>query len=315
MQAATRPVVSKLSRGSRRLAGLSRGAVTGLLPAFLPTPVINTQFERADGKRQEWKVGLTHLWEGFVLGFLRIKPGVFSISPEVAGNEHLFQVSRPRLGWLYGSCTIGTKKKNHGKRWLVKLTRIVYCLQFTNRGREADTNRQKIEILFLVELTVWTFSVTSDPLRPHGLEPTTHLNPWDFPGMNTGVGRVRSSRGSSQLSNWTCVSLVSCIAGRFFTHWAIREGLYRGNQVKMRSLWWALFLCGWWGKCEQIETGMEGRQPSASQGELSGIDHFLRINSLQEEPALLIPWSQTSRLQNFETINVCCFSHAVYSTF
>ena len=30
--------------------------------------------------------------------------------------------------------------------------------------------------------------VVSDSLRPHGLQPTRLLGPWDFPGMNTGVG-------------------------------------------------------------------------------------------------------------------------------
>jgi len=29
---------------------------------------------------------------------------------------------------------------------------------------------------------------SSDSLRPHGLWPTRLLGPWDFPGMNTGVG-------------------------------------------------------------------------------------------------------------------------------
>ena len=28
----------------------------------------------------------------------------------------------------------------------------------------------------------------SDPQRPHGLQPTTLLRPWDFPGKSTGVG-------------------------------------------------------------------------------------------------------------------------------
>ena len=28
----------------------------------------------------------------------------------------------------------------------------------------------------------------SDSLRPHGLQPTRLLHPWDFPGMNSGVG-------------------------------------------------------------------------------------------------------------------------------
>ena len=31
-------------------------------------------------------------------------------------------------------------------------------------------------------------SVMSNSLRPHGLEPTRLLCPWDFPGKNTGVG-------------------------------------------------------------------------------------------------------------------------------
>ena len=31
-------------------------------------------------------------------------------------------------------------------------------------------------------------SVVFDSLRPHGLQPTKLLRPWDFPGKNTGVG-------------------------------------------------------------------------------------------------------------------------------
>ena len=34
----------------------------------------------------------------------------------------------------------------------------------------------------------WSRSVVSDPLRPHGLQPTRLLRPWDFPGKSTGVG-------------------------------------------------------------------------------------------------------------------------------
>ena len=30
--------------------------------------------------------------------------------------------------------------------------------------------------------------VVSDPLRPHGLQPSRLLHPWDFPGKSTGVG-------------------------------------------------------------------------------------------------------------------------------
>ena len=34
----------------------------------------------------------------------------------------------------------------------------------------------------------WSHSVVSDSSRPHGLQPTRLLCPWDSPGKNTGVG-------------------------------------------------------------------------------------------------------------------------------
>ena len=35
----------------------------------------------------------------------------------------------------------------------------------------------------------WSRSVVPNPQRPHGLQPTRFLRPWDFLGKNTGVGR------------------------------------------------------------------------------------------------------------------------------
>ena len=34
----------------------------------------------------------------------------------------------------------------------------------------------------------WSRSVVYDSSRPHGLQPTRLLHPWDFPGKSTGVG-------------------------------------------------------------------------------------------------------------------------------
>ena len=34
----------------------------------------------------------------------------------------------------------------------------------------------------------WSLSVVSAPQRPHGLQPSRLLHPWDFPGKSTGVG-------------------------------------------------------------------------------------------------------------------------------
>ena len=66
-------------------------------------------------------------------------------------------------------------------------------------------------------------SVLSDSLQPHGLglKPARLLCPWDSSGMNTGVGSIPFSRGSSWPMDCT---QISHIAGRFFfTIWATRE--------------------------------------------------------------------------------------------
>ena len=42
---------------------------------------------------------------------------------------------------------------------------------------------------YLVIISVqFSHSVVSDSLRPHGLQPSRLLHPWDFPGKSTGVG-------------------------------------------------------------------------------------------------------------------------------
>ena len=41
----------------------------------------------------------------------------------------------------------------------------------------------------------WGRSVVSDSSRPHGLQPTRFLRPWDFPGKSTGVGCHRLLQG------------------------------------------------------------------------------------------------------------------------
>ena len=98
-------------------------------------------------------------------------------------------------------------------------------------------------------------SLVSDSLRPHG-----PYSPWNSPGQNTGVGSLSllqgifptqglnpgllhcrqilyqlSHKGSSRILEWVAYPFsrgpsllrngtrVSCIAGGFFTNWAIRE--------------------------------------------------------------------------------------------
>ena len=107
----------------------------------------------------------------------------------------------------------------------------------------------------MVPLESKSLSVVSNSLRPHGLH-----SPWNSPGQNTGVGSLSllqgifptqglnpglpncrrilyqlSYKGSPGILEWVAYPFssesswlrnqtgVSCIAGRFFTNWAIRE--------------------------------------------------------------------------------------------
>ena len=67
---------------------------------------------------------------------------------------------------------------------------------------------------------VWSRSVVSDSLWPHGPEPTRLLCPWNFSGKSSGVGCHFLLQGISQPKDQTW---VSPIAGRRFTIWATRE--------------------------------------------------------------------------------------------
>ena len=53
-------------------------------------------------------------------------------------------------------------------------------------------------------------------------KPPRLLWPWDSSGKSTGAGCNFLLQGSSQPRNHTW---VSCIAGRFFTYWAMRESI------------------------------------------------------------------------------------------
>ena len=73
-------------------------------------------------------------------------------------------------------------------------------------------------------------------LWPHGLWPTRFLCLWDFSGKNTRMGCHCLLRGS-----WPRYgSCVSCVASRFFTHWAIREALL-GTLEDSKRNWMLLY--------------------------------------------------------------------------
>ena len=56
----------------------------------------------------------------------------------------------------------------------------------------------------------WSCSVMSNSLRPHGLQLTRLLCPWDFPGKNTGVGCHFLLQG-------IFLTTSPALAGKFFT--------------------------------------------------------------------------------------------------
>ena len=54
----------------------------------------------------------------------------------------------------------------------------------------------------------WSRSVVSDPQRPHGLQPSRVLRPWDFPGKSTGVEcHCLLRENHLLLLYWLCQSL------------------------------------------------------------------------------------------------------------
>ena len=66
--------------------------------------------------------------------------------------------------------------------------------------------------------------VLPNSLQPCGLQPTRFLSPWDFSDKNIGVGCHFLLQGIFWPRDWTW---VSCIVGRLFIIWAIREVHWR----------------------------------------------------------------------------------------
>ena len=114
---------------------------------------------------------------------------------------------------------------------------IMYCLwplgaSIKTRKRSVQTTLYSVSSPLLVSqrnvpvmsyLRVHACSVVSDSLWPHGLYPARLLSPWDFPGKNTGVGCHFLLLAIFPIQDQTRVFWVSCIAGRFYTTWAVGE--------------------------------------------------------------------------------------------
>ena len=74
----------------------------------------------------------------------------------------------------------------------------------------------------------WNCSGMSDSQWPHGLQPTRHLCPWDFPGKSTGVGChcllreqfLEPGNYATNVSCWYCcivyLDLIVFVCARLF---------------------------------------------------------------------------------------------------
>ena len=84
-----------------------------------------------------------------------------------------------------------------------------------------------------------SYSVVSDSLWPHGLEPTRLLCSWDSPSKNTGVGRHSLLQGISRPRDRT---QISCNVGRFITVWATRKAHFIGEETNSECRSWSQVL-------------------------------------------------------------------------
>ena len=112
-------------------------------------------------------------------------------------------------------------------------TFVFWSIQYQNnsshRGEEilhweaaASRNlRGRQTLQLLPNPLLFSRSVVSNSLWPHGLWPTRLHSPWDSPGKNTGAGCHFLLPGIFPIQGLNPGLLsISCIASRFFYHWA-----------------------------------------------------------------------------------------------
>ena len=85
----------------------------------------------------------------------------------------------------------------------------------------------------------WSRSVMSDPQRPHGLQPSRLLRPWDFLGKSTGVGchcllRGRAT-GLQNLQDWVYSNLFILFTPDWESYKNLQTLLYQILNRKMFS--------------------------------------------------------------------------------
>ena len=96
----------------------------------------------------------------------------------------------------------------------------------------------------------------SDPQRPHRLQPTRLLLPWDFPGNSTGVGchclllKTLTFILLANVTKQTTLYLTSYVLGSRRRQWHPTPALLPGKSHGWRSL----VCCSPWGRTESDTT-------------------------------------------------------------
>ena len=84
----------------------------------------------------------------------------------------------------------------------------------------------------------WSRSVVSDSVRPHGLQPTRLLRPWDLAGKSTGVGchcllQIKSTKGNKNRKKTPKFLQSHCMGQHWTWSYAI---LYWTSHMNLKLL-------------------------------------------------------------------------------
>ena len=107
----------------------------------------------------------------------------------------------------------------------------------------------------------WSCSVMSDSSRPHGLQPTRLLRPWDFPGKSTGGGchcllrnqlyfnKIEPPKNKERRVNWALweMNLGGGAGNKYRENWLCnRLALWPLESTLFFSVWAPSERVNWW---------------------------------------------------------------------
>ena len=102
--------------------------------------------------------------------------------------------------------------------------RIINNLRYADDTTLMAESEEELKSLLMKvkeESENWSRSVVSNSLRPHGLQPTRLLCPWDFPGKSTGVGCHYLLRESEKVGLKLNIQKTKIMASGAITSWEI----------------------------------------------------------------------------------------------